>query len=188
MNINIMQKYQNPAFILLLFCFFAVFFSSCKPYKDPAPIITNVLTTHYCNNPKAVNYNWGFPGVADDAICFFPADLFVGQYTYYDSILDVGSSLYLPFDTVDITIAKLTDSTIHILGQCVTVPLSAKASKNYRFALDSTTYLGQVFCGGGDTINGAGTKIQFNDTNFVYQYQLIKNGNLLNHKGWMIKK
>jgi hypothetical protein len=161
---------------------------SCKRYKDPTPITTDKLTQHFCNNPKAVNYNWGFPGIADSTLCFFPADLFIGNYTYYDSLLDDANGIYLPFDTMDVTIAKINDSSIQLIGLCLATPFSAKATKNYRFTIDSTTAFGQVFCSNADTMNGTGIKVQFNDTNFVYNYQLVNNGKTTMHKGWLIKK
>jgi hypothetical protein len=166
----------------------AIVFWGCKKYTDPSPNPINNFTSHYCNNPKAVNYNWGFPGIEDNSICIFPADLFAGNYTYYDSILDVVNQIYIPYDTMDITINKLTDSTMTIVGQCAATQLTARATKNYRFSLDSTSDKGQTYCTINDTISGAGIKQQFNDTIFKYNYTISNNDIIQEHKGYLFKK
>jgi hypothetical protein len=124
----------------------------------------------------------------DNSICIFPADLFAGNYTYYDSILDVVNQIYIPYDTMDITINKLTDSTMTIVGQCAATQLTARATKNYRFSLDSTSDKGQTYCTINDTISGAGIKQQFNDTIFKYNYTISNNDIIQEHKGYLFKK
>jgi hypothetical protein len=174
-------------FLLLMMVFFAILIG-CKPYKDPTPIKTDLLTTPYCNDPKAVNYNWGFPGKPDNSICFFPADLFVGNYKFYDSIYDNTAGVYLAFDSTNVSIAKSTDSTISVTGLCGSSVFTAKATKNARFTLDSTTSLGQLFCSNADTISGGATKWNFNDTFFKFQYDLINNSTKKEHNGIFIKQ
>jgi hypothetical protein len=162
-------------------------FFACKKYKDPVNPPLNNLTSKYCNNPKAINYNWGFPGSPDNSICIYPADLYAGSYIFYDSLLDA-SGLYLPFDTIAVTITKLNDSSISINGLCGTTNFTATALKNNRFNLDTTAQIGQIYCSGADTINGFATKWLWNDSNFKFTYLLINGVNIKEHKGYFIKQ
>jgi hypothetical protein len=165
-------------------CTIVVF--GCKKYADPPPTVTDKLTTPYCNIPAAVNYNWGFPGIVTNTVCIYPSELFEGTYTFYDSVLNANAE-FEPFDTSIVTISKVTDSTLTIAGLCPS-SFSAKATKNFRFTLDSTTAFGQVHCNNNDTINGGGIKQLFSDTNFKFTYNLINNAVVKEHKGTFIKQ
>ncbi len=83
------QKYiflLKTSFYILLLSLSVLSLDSCRKYSDPAPIEDNRLDSNkYCNNPDAVNYNWGFPGQPSEDICIFPSDVFAGAYTLIDS-------------------------------------------------------------------------------------------------------
>jgi hypothetical protein len=186
----IVQKHlkASKTLRLLALCMLCtIFVIGCKKYQDPPPTVTDKLTTPYCNIPTAVNYNWGFPGIATNSVCIYPAQLFVGTYTFYDSVLNANAEFEI-FDTTIVTINKLTDSTLSIAGLCPSNTFSAKATKNFRFYLDSTNVFGQVFCTNADTINGSGIKQLFSDTNFKFSYNLINNAVVKEHKGTFVKQ
>jgi hypothetical protein len=178
--------YLSPAgFLLLLMPFFT---QNCAKYKDPAPIKIDTFTSHYCNNNKAVNYNWGFPGIADNSICVFPSDIFKGTYTFYDSLQDA-NGIFLPTNNYDLNITKITDSTLFIEGLCANgLQLKAHATKNFRFTLDSTVAQGQLFCANIDTINGFAILQNYGDTSFVFSYNLYTPTGQQLHKGTVVKK
>jgi hypothetical protein len=184
---KITERHLPVISLCSLITILSVLFWGCKKYQDPPPQNLG-LTNPYCNNPKAVNYNWGFPGVPVDSVCIFPVDELKGIFTYYDSILDA-SGVYLPFDTTNIIINKITDSTINIDGLCSTSqPLSAKVTRNLRFYTDSTNSLGTIFCNPTDTINGRGTKARIGDTIIGFNYNIFNTSGSVIHKGILIRK
>jgi hypothetical protein len=175
-------------YIAIFYCLYSctMALTGCKR-ADPAPIDLG-LTNPYCNNPTAVNYNWGFPGKPDNSICIFPAQIFVGTYLFKDSVLD-NLGIYLPFDSSILTITKTNDSLVKINGQCKnSLQLNAKVNKNYRLILDSIQYNGQVFCNNTDTINGYIQKLNPFDSILTYNYNVINATTTIIHKGTLIKQ
>src|SRR4051812_10618768 len=78
-----------PVILLLLALFMA-----CKKDADPsAPRPGALDTTFYCNDPDAVNYNWGFPGTPDNSKCYYPSDIYAGTYSFTDSVYNIDNSL-----------------------------------------------------------------------------------------------
>jgi hypothetical protein len=59
---------------------------SCQKWKDQKGADPG-LTSYYCNDPVAVNYNWGFPGMPDSTVCYYPSDVFTGTFSFVDSVL-----------------------------------------------------------------------------------------------------
>ena len=135
-------------------------FFSCAKWHDPAPVNDPRLTNPYCNDPAAVNYNWGFPGKPDNSICFYPYSLFVGNYMYYDSMYQ--DTLFLGADSFLISIAGTDTSHTRIFlnGFCGHSILLT-ALPGYQATVDTlvgdtaTSTSGQnYFCGATDTLNG----------------------------------
>jgi hypothetical protein len=174
-----------PFLVIFLISIFILV--ACKKYKDPTPPKI-VFTTDFCNMPTAVNYNWGFPGNVNNNICIYPADAFVGNYRFFDSILDQASGSYLFVDSSNFTINKITDSTLLLLHCGGSKSISAKATRNIRFYTDSTSEKGQVFCTASDTMNGTGRKQNLNDSLVSYTYNVWKGALLEQHKGLLVKK
>ena len=139
---------------------------SCnKKWKDPAPVDDPRLTNLYCNNPRAVNYNLGFPGKPDNSVCFFPSDLFIGTYLLKDSVYLSTSGLFLSADSFLINIIKLSDSTIGVTGFCKSgARLHMTAGPTYVATMDTTVgdtlsiNRGQIMCRIQDTISGTISK------------------------------
>ena len=146
--------------VLMLLALPAIVFYACKKYKDP-PVTTldPRLTNHYCNDPRAVNYNWNFPGIDDSTTCVFPVDSFIGTWIFHDTI-------YLPSgDTQGTTIKQLiitsTEDTakthLAVAGWCGgNTPFNATANKYNRADVDTFPGgpFGQFLCSQSDTLNG----------------------------------
>lgn len=133
---------------------------SCAKYKDPKGYTDPRLTNHYCNDPNAVNYNWGFPGIPDNSVCYYPTDVFAGKYLFHDSIFLQSNGLFILADSFIITIKKVNDSVMSVFGMCVNGDsILMKAMLTFTASVDTTegdsvTNYGQPLCGANDTING----------------------------------
>ncbi len=189
MNNFFSTKNSLPGTLLILFAIMGMLLiQNCKKYTDPPIIKIDTFTSKYCNIPTAVNYNWGFPGNIDNSICVFPADVYVGSYTFYDSLQDA-NGIYLPNDTFNLNILKNTDTTLFIQGLCANaIQLNARAYKNLRLTLDSTNNKGQAFCSSADTINGLGILKNYGDSTFSFTYNVYTPAALELHKGTVTKK
>lgn len=168
-------------FILLLF-------AACKPYKDPDPITDPRLeNSSYCNDPSAVNYNWGFPGIPDNTLCIFPSDVFEGNYIWYDTILDVNRTV-MGYDSVFATVSKIDTTSISITGRCG-YNLKLTANKFLTIIIDSIDGNGQIFCQPNDTIIGSGIKTGFSDTTtFRLNYTIVSDTGSSTHESIFIKQ
>ncbi len=156
-----------PLFVLLGFILIAGLtgLHSCKKWVDPKAVTDPRLTNPYCNDPNAVNYNWGFPGKPDNTICFYPTDEFKGQYVFIDSVYSMsgstdGNFLYAIIDTLHIY--ARSDTTMVIYGFCNPYDSMRLHARGLTFTAtvdttvgDSlTTTQGQLFCRIQDTVNG----------------------------------
>jgi len=138
-----------------------VVFFSCAKWKDPKPYTDPQLTNPYCNDPNAVNYNWGFPGKPDNSLCFYPNSLFVGSYMYYDTMYN--DTLFVGADSfiINITIPSNSETKMTLSGFCGgSGSISLTGLPGYEATVDtvvgdtSTFNQGQIMCSVGDTING----------------------------------
>jgi hypothetical protein len=155
---------KKTSIAILLFITAIGIFLSCKKYKDSKPVTDPRLNKHYCNDPNAVNFNWDFPGIPDNSVCFYPTDVFQGVYEFHDSVFLKTSGLYIHADTVVITIHKLSNTKFSMLGFCPSGDsLIFTAGASFTGTADTTvgdtlTNRGQLFCSVADTINGSITK------------------------------
>ncbi len=172
--------------IYFLLAFFLV--AACKPYEDPAPITDPRLdNSSYCNDPAAINYNWGFPGVPDNSLCIFPADVFIGNYVWRDTILDENRTV-LGYDSALVTITKIDTVRFNINGRCG-YDLKLTADKFLGIVIDSIDGRGQKFCQPNDTIIGTGLKTGFSDTTtFTLNYVIISDTGSSIHESIFIKQ
>lgn len=143
---------------------------SCKKWSDPHPPRDPILDQRkYCNDPDAVNYNWGFPGTADSTVCFYPSDLFQGTWLFTDSVYNSQDQ----FDSA----GSLVTYTLHFFGYnkkklaltgfcgpADSLILTAERSSFRAYAdttimtSDTTFGYGQFFCRTLDTLTGFFTK------------------------------
>ena len=153
--------------ILFLMAAVAVVAVSCSKYKDkkgPAFTAANGDTTHYCNDATAANDNWGFPGIPDNTVCIYPADLYVGKYVFHDSVSLQSTGLPIFVDTFILTFHKINNSRLAVTGFCANGDsLFITAAPTFLASVDTTegdsvTNWGQSLCGVADTINGSFVK------------------------------
>ena len=168
--------------------FIILLVAACKPYKDPDPITDPRLqNSSYCNDPAAINYNWGFPGIPDNSLCIFPTDVFEGNYVWRDSVIDENGDV-LAFDSVFATVSKLDTTRLNINGRCG-YDLKLTADKFLGIVIDSIDGNGQKFCQASDTIIGTGLKTGFSDTTtFSLNYIIISDTGSSIHKSIFIKQ
>lgn len=160
-------------------------FSACEKWEDK-PAQDLGLTNKYCNIAEAINYNIGFPGVSDSTTCIFPADPFVGSYSFQDSI-------YTNADTVvtsaDFIITAKNRSHFSIYNFCSNAnQLSFTADRYYRAASDSLIGAGlQLMCRTEDTLSGS---IIFNvkDKSLSVEFKVVSDTGTSIHKGTAYKK
>ncbi len=168
-------------------CLFSFLFS-CKKYKDPNPITDPRIKNHYCNDPSAVNFNWDFPGIADNTVCIYPSDIFEGNFKLYDTTINDLDSV-LKTDSFNIEISKVDTTKLTLSGFCGTKIFTAKANRYMKFELDSIISFGQSFCNSTDTIIGNGYRKTFADTaSFYFNYLLQTPTGIEKHKTFAIKK
>ncbi len=147
------------SYLLFILAIGACTIGACKKWKDPAPTTDPRLTNPYCNDPNAVNYNWGFPGKPDNSICFYPTDLFKGYYKFIDSVHLTSSNIFIRADSGYLNIAALSQYKIAVIGFCGGDSLKLTAV-GYTASIDSllgdttTTARGQRLCRLQDTASG----------------------------------
>jgi hypothetical protein len=176
---------------------------ACSKYKDPDPAQPDGrLTHHYCNDPKAINYNWGFPGIPDNSVCVYPVDSFLGQWIYTDTT-------YFPNgDISGITVRNIniiqpesdtTKTHLTLFGWCSNnIGINLIAGKYNKAALDTIPGYpeGQFFCNEtSDTIKGFINRYSVNDTltnttsqHIAFDVIISNSGGVLYHKGRATKQ
>jgi len=173
--------------ILLLTCLSL----SCNKWVDPKPVTDPRLTNPYCNDPTAVNYNWGFPGKPDNTVCFYPTDMFAGRFLFIDSIysesgLNFGNFLYALTDTLSVTTLSHTKMTI--AGFCSTGSIMKLTALTFTATVDTTvgdtltTTQGQLLCRTKDTVYGT---IFYSRTDSLLHinFQVMSDTGLSSHVG-----
>ncbi len=155
----------------------------CKKYTDPQPFTDSRINNPYCNVPSALNYNWGFPGIADNSLCIYPSTFFSGTYFYRDTIYDATGNV-MGQDSFQVTITAIDTTAVHITGFCGTNIIKAKANRYYKLVYDSTFVVGQHLCSNDDTLIGGGSKKDFLDTMTVkFNYQINNTSGVSFHAG-----
>ncbi len=180
---------RYPALIVILLIFsFGFLFYSCQKWHDPKGYTDPRLTNPYCNDPLAVNYNWGFPGRPDDSVCYYPTDFYRGRFIYTDSIyLSDNTYSYSKVDTLWFTALSKVD--IEGTGFC-------SFADSFHFLVDNTIKatldtvvggFGPSFCDPTDTVNGYITIDPIDSS--LYHFNLTVNGTagITYHLGSAIK-
>lgn len=161
---------------------------ACKRYTDPDPFTDDRLTNPYCNDPSAVNYNWGFPGKPDNSVCVYPTQLFEGQYIVNDTVWSTTQAPLLVSE-FPLTITAIDTVKLQLKGFCDTVIHTARASRFLQFNLDTVVGYGQQYCAGKDTLMVSGSKAFISDTNgFDITYTLFTDTGVVQHRGRATKQ
>lgn len=139
-------------FISGIVCILAL--GGCQKYEDVAGQSDPRLVRKYCNDPEAVNFNFDFPGTADNSVCYYPADVFSGTYTYNDSVYS--SANKFAFATpLTLTITGQDHNKFEVSGFCPGGgALHFTVSRTLKASADSTVLNGQTLCRVKDTISG----------------------------------
>jgi hypothetical protein len=117
--------------------------ASCKKYEDKVGVAGDQLTNSYCNDPEAVNYNWGFPGKPDNTLCFYPTDSLIGTYFFRDTIFYSQDMKFTRVDSFEIAL-ELIDRTRFRFRPlknsvfCSDDVVNFKADKFFKATADST--------------------------------------------------
>ena len=180
---------KNLFSILTILAVGAILCYSCAKWKDPAPTTDPRLTNPYCNDPNAVNYNWGFPGKPDNTICFYPTDVFVGDYVFTDSVYLNPNFTFVQSQVETLHIARNSQTQMTVTGFCSngnTIHLTC--DKSYNATVDTTlgdsvTNRGQPLCRLVDTVNGTIAKDRIVDSLLHINFQVISDTGSTTHIG-----
>lgn len=187
----LIMRYLSTTISLLLLL--AIIALSCKKWVDAPPVDDPRLTNPYCNDPDAVNYNWGFPGKPDNTVCFYPSDVFAGNYMLHDTVTK--DDLFISADSMPLTIVKLSKRGIRIEGLCPAgATLLGSAGAEYFASLDTTVgdsltlYPGQFFCRHQDTVTGFLYRDKVDSSLMYLNFSVRSDTGTTTHKGRAIKK
>jgi hypothetical protein len=160
--------------LLILLVLASVIVTACKKSEDPNAAAASAydFNNPYCNDPQAVNYNHGFPGKPDNAVCFYPTDVFTGIYMFDDQIYYSEEYLFATSRLLELTLKPESRTLISVYGICEGgTAVKFTADKYYRavsdstFVVDSLKLPGQIFCNNiKDTLTGLITRTPVNDT------------------------
>jgi len=163
---------------------------SCQKWKDSKPFTDPRLTNPYCNDPNAVNYNWGFPGRPDDSICFYPTDVYIGKYLFVDSVLRADNS-FLYSDSLFVNFYALSKTQMAAIGFCKGGDsLKLSVNRSMDAYIDTTIALGQQFCRAADTVSGFIQKVLTDSSNktFTVSFTVVSDTTINLHTGTLIKQ
>lgn len=173
---------------LLVFIVGCLLLQGCDRYEDTPLPYDNRLDSLYCNDPRAVNYNWNFPGTPDSSVCFYPSDVFKGDYIFYDVRLDAdGDTLEQKEKTIHLEAIDL--QKLLLTGWCEQDPQKDIFITGYRqqnAAIDSVIAFGQTACDAQDTLTGIMQRIGTDSLN--YQFKLHTPTGVFSHNGLAIKQ
>jgi len=177
-------------FILLLI---GVAFS-CKKWSDPAPVSHPEIANPYCNDPEAVNYNWGFPGRPDNTTCYYASDLFAGTYFFHDTVYDAKTDLYLSADSGTLILTKISKHGLSVSGLCPSDRLLFTTQGAYIASADTTVgdsltvHRGQIFCKLQDTLTGSFTRDKVDSALIYINLTVVNDTGATVHIGKAVKK
>jgi hypothetical protein len=179
--------YRNLLYIAF---FVLVGLFSCKKYEDTKGVHDPRLdSTYYCNDPAAVNYNWGFPGIPKDSLCFYPTDVFSGTYLFKDSIYTPEGLAPVMILPLTLNMYKLTKTNLRVTGFCPSGDsLRFTVDRYYKAYGDTTVVSGQTFCNIVDTMSGTMTKYNTNDTILYVDFTVVSDTGTTYHRGTAYKQ
>ena len=174
-------------FFIVIVCLSS--FLACTKWTDTQSASDPRLTQKYCNDPFAVNYNWGFPGLPDNSTCVYPADLYLGTYLFHDSIYSIANVL-IDTNQILLHIYKQKMDKVAILGFATAADsLFVSVLKNGNGSLDSLQNIpGQLLSNTLDTLNGNCFKYLSDTLRLKINWKLKTDTGIYFHKGSAIKQ
>lgn len=156
---------RNPTKLIgIVAALTAIGFYACSKYKDPPNADPADTGRHYCNDSRAVNFNWGFPGTPDNDSCVYPVDSMLGNWVFTDSVFLPNGNFQDVF-TRNLTFTSTEDTTLThmaVSGWCAGAPIAITATK-YGLAYVDTLLdgsPGQLLCTTTDTLSGTFKKTE----------------------------
>lgn len=174
---------------------FICFFAACRKYVDPPPADQDDrLTNKYCNDSKAVNFNWGFPGIPDNTVCIYPIDSFLGTWLLTDTTLLPNGNI-AAIEEKTLVFTSTEDSVkayLAVTGWCNSnIALNLVANK-YNLAVVDTVpggEWGQYLCGNlTDTITGQFNKKTGQSNTMRLSVNISKPSGIEQHVGTAVKQ
>lgn len=179
----------------IVLSFILALLPSCRKYKDPKGERDPRLdSTFYCNDPDAVNYNWGFPGTPDSTLCYYPADLYAGTYLFTDSVYNPDNSFDVDRSRTTYTLRfyRLSKNRFAVVGFCNgsdTVYFTAERVSLQANVDTLVAQLGQRLCRPLDTVYGNFTRNVTDTTGDIVVNLTVRSDTSTNfHRGKALKQ
>lgn len=190
---------QKAKISLLFTALIAVVIYSCSKYEDPAPADgSGLFNNKYCNDSRATNYNWGFPGVPDNSACIYPVDSFLGKWSLTDSMFSPnGENIGVALKTLTFTGTEDTARIgLSVTGWCSNNTAIYLVANKYGYAYADTLAEGtpgQFLCGATtDTLSGQLNLYKGGDSTLKgtmeINFMVNDASGTVNHRGTAIKQ
>ena len=172
------MKYYFPVLILFL-----SFGASCEKYVD-TPLERNDSLNHrpYCNDPRAVNYNWNFPGYSDSSVCIYPSEVFEGVYNFNDKIFAADGETLIDSAVLSFEFLKQDFEKLELVNFCTpnqTIRLTA--TRFSTASIDTLEPYGQIFCRPQDSVTGIFTVL--NKDSVRLDLRVVSDSGINFHRG-----
>ena len=188
-NRLLMKKYiyRSGAVCLLIL-------GACTKNGDKkGPDISNQLHRKYCNIPAAVNYNWNFPGIEDNATCFFATSFYEGNWVFIDTVKNHDETV-LRIDTIGLYFQKKEEDAsyqkMYMTGWCSSEKLLIHVDRFYMARTDSfDNNMGwQKICNDRDSLFVEMRKSIYDTTQLTINITQYSPTSVLFHSGTGIRK
>jgi hypothetical protein len=125
----------------------------CQKYEDVPGQYDPRLDRKYCNDPEAVNFNFDFPGTADNSVCYYPADVFAGTYSFIDSVYTSANKMAFS-KQLTLAVQAQGHGKFDLSGFCSGNTLHFTVNRTLKASADSTVPNGHTLCRVQDTVSG----------------------------------
>jgi len=167
---------------------------ACTKNTDKkGPDISDQLNRKYCNIPRAVNYNWNFPGIEDNSTCFFATDFYEGSWMFVDTVKSRDETV-IRIDTLGFDLRKMAQDTTYqkmtMTGWCGTEALTINVDRFYLARTDSfdNNQGWQKICGNRDSVLVEMRKSLLDTTQLTIHIIQYLPDSVLYHSGTGIRK
>lgn len=166
--------------------------TACNKEDKKGEDVTDKLKNKYCNIPGAINYNWNFPGIEDNSICYFATDYYEGTWKLTDSVR-LEDSTFVRVDTLYLEFNKIgsdtTNSKMHLRRWCITSDIWVQVNKYYIGMTDTTQNAEgwQLVCNGRDSLKINFSRNVFDSTIVDFTIRQFNNDTMYYHQATGVK-